>query len=214
MDEATIKAEVLNLIRRQSPTRRRPIVATEFQILSGQTRADLAILDDEFVGVEIKSKLDTLKRLIKQAHDYRKSFDRTILVLDGSHLVKYLSIDLDFCDVWTFDEGGNLRLFSEGVHERVSDEVLFGMLTMREREVASKSADLKNLSKRQIFYYFFSKKFKGSSDKFWLSVRGRKIKKNDLELLSRFKDVRVSAAQVAYNQEREWENWIRVQSQS
>jgi hypothetical protein len=173
MDEATIKAAVLNLIRRQAPSRRRPVVATEFQILSGQTRADLVALDDEFVGIEIKSKQDSLKRLRKQAHDYYASFDKTILVLDGRHLLPYLSIDFEFCDVWTFDESGQLRQFSEGKHHRMPEENFVHMLTLKEREIAFRDPQFQGKSKRETFFHFFKERFKPTSDNFWRRVRRR-----------------------------------------
>lgn len=211
MDETMIKAEVLDLIRSQSTRRTRPVVATEFQILRGQTRADLAILSNEFVGVEIKSQKDSLKRLVKQSHDYRASFDRTILVLDGSHLVAYLGINFRFCDVWTFDENKKLRQFSEGVHERIPDENLYAMLNLKEREAAFRDPRFSKLTKREIFFYFFKNKFGPTSEQFWQSVGRRKINREDIRYLSRFRDNRVAAEQVAISREKEWADWLRAQ---
>ncbi|ANY20520.1 hypothetical protein A6F68_02012 [Tsuneonella dongtanensis] len=212
MDEVQIKAEVLNLIRSQSTRRRRPVVATEFQILKGQTRADLAILDDEFIGVEIKSKKDTLKRLVKQTNDYRNCFDRTVLVLDESHLLAYLGIKLPFCDVWTFDENKNLRQFSEGRHERVPDENLYRMLTLKEREMAFRDARFSGWSQREIFLHFFKLKFGPTSDQFWKSVGRRKILRHDIQLLSRFREIRLKAEKNVAARDEEWAAWLQAQN--
>lgn len=213
MDENAIKAEVLTVIRRQSRSRQRPVVASEYQILSGQTRADLAVFDsDSFVGIEIKSPKDTLKRLKKQAVDYRRSFDKTILVLDGSHLIDYLGIDFDFCDVWTFDFDGELRLFSEGDHFPLPDQNFYEMLTLREREIAFRDAKLAGLSKRQVFRHFFEAKFHDSSAAFWDSVKGRKIRSTDISLLSRFRDSREKAKLTQAQNRADLDAWLAAQS--
>ncbi|GAB5481990.1 MAG: hypothetical protein Pars92KO_17470 [Parasphingorhabdus sp.] len=212
MDEIAIKAEVLNLVRRQAPSRRRPTVATEFQISSGQTRADLAIMDQGlFYGIEIKSKKDSLRRLSSQAQNYRSCFDRTLLVLDSSHLIKYLDFNYDYCDVWTFDENDKLRLFHTGHHINVPDENLFEMLTYKERELAFRDPIFSGKSKRQIFAHFFDKKFKETSSMLWTRAKGRKIVGSDIKYLSRFRPSRIATKRLEDNKQQEWNAWLKAQ---
>lgn len=52
----------------------------------GKSRADvLMVLEDELVGVEIKSDADTYSRLSRQVKDYDKYFDRNYVVAGSRH---------------------------------------------------------------------------------------------------------------------------------
>lgn len=212
MDEREIKAAVLERVRQATTSKSRPVIASEFKISSGNTRADLAVLSDEFVGVEIKSEKDSLSRLSKQAFDYRIYFDRTVLVLDGRHLVKYLGIDLKFCDVWTFDENSILRQFSSGSHHRAEDDRLFSLLTLAEREAAFRNPKFSGMSKREIFEETFRTKYRQTSKLFWKTVARRKVRREDINLLSRYAAVRNQAKQLVEQRESEIAKWVGSQS--
>lgn len=211
MNEEDIKAEVLSLVRAQHSGKKKPVVATEFAISSGNSRADLAILSNQFVGVEIKSKKDSLKRLSKQVLDYTNHFDRTILVLDGSHLVRYHRYNFPNVDLWTFDENNKLRLVKEGAHHNAPDQELYGLLTQAERRSAFRSPNFEGCSKRDIFFFYFRKKFRAQSEAFWNEVKSRKIRAADLRLLSRFIDERSEAKRLYEERTHEWEQWLEAQ---
>jgi hypothetical protein len=210
VDEKSIKAAVLTLVRSASRGCARPIVASEFKISMGNTRADLAILSDEFVGVEIKSKRDSLSRLLKQAQDYRAYFDRTVLVLDSRHLLRYLKYSFDFCDVWTFDELGELRQFSHGTHRRAEDANLIALLTQAERKMMFRDPKFSNLSKRESFEAIFSLRYRQTSSQFWQSVKRRKITRLDIDLLSRYQDARVAWQDLYERRQREVLEWMQA----
>lgn len=212
MDELDLKAKFLEFVGDASPPRKKPVVTTEFPIMGGNTRADLAILGDEFVGVEIKSRKDSLSRLSKQVADYRAVFDRVVLVLDGKHLVQYLSIDFHFCDVWTINFDGQFRIFSQGEHHRSEPDVLFSLLTAAEREQAYRSERFQKSDKREIFEYFFRQRYARTSSEFWRKTRNRKIKRTDLEMLSRFSETRKEAAKLEAEKDERIRRWIEVQS--
>jgi len=55
-------------------------VLEEFRIERGSARIDVAVVDHEFVGYEIKSDKDTFARFPNQIHAYNRVFDRINLV--------------------------------------------------------------------------------------------------------------------------------------
>jgi len=61
-------------------------VVDEFQILRGQGRIDVALIDDALHGYEIKSASDSLERLPSQQAIYGKVFERITLVADERHV--------------------------------------------------------------------------------------------------------------------------------
>lgn len=56
------------------------IVIPEMNILNGYVRIDIAVINGEFHGYEIKSDVDTLQRLPRQSEYYSKVFDKMVLV--------------------------------------------------------------------------------------------------------------------------------------
>lgn len=81
---AEIRTRLPRLFRKSIGVR----VINELEICSGKSRADMAIISDQFIGVEIKGPKDRLDRLPKQIEHYSKCFDQVILVVDES-----LSVD-------------------------------------------------------------------------------------------------------------------------
>ena len=55
-------------------------------------RADLVVFGDDFVGYEIKSDVDSLKRLPGQAAAFSQVFDRVVVVVTHTHLRGALAI--------------------------------------------------------------------------------------------------------------------------
>lgn len=56
------------------------IIIPEMNILNGYVRIDIAVINGLFHGYEIKSDMDTLQRLPRQAEYYSSVFDEMILV--------------------------------------------------------------------------------------------------------------------------------------
>ncbi len=67
-------------------------VIEELGIWSGTVRIDVAVLNGEFCGYEIKSDRDTLERLPYQVEIYSKVFDRLTLVVGSKHAKKAVEI--------------------------------------------------------------------------------------------------------------------------
>lgn len=62
------------------------LIVDELGICSGNARVDLAVVNGELKGFEIKSERDTLARLPSQVHLYGKVFDTMTIVLGPRHL--------------------------------------------------------------------------------------------------------------------------------
>ena len=77
---AEIRVRLPRLLRKSIGAR----VINELEICLGKARADMAIISDRFIGVEIKGPKDRLDRLPKQIEHYSKCFDQVILVVDES----------------------------------------------------------------------------------------------------------------------------------
>ncbi|WP_181429187.1 sce7726 family protein [Curtobacterium sp. MCSS17_008] len=62
-----------------------PLVVDEF-VVGTEGRIDLALVGDALIGYELKSDLDTLRRLPQQMSSYSKVFDFCTLVVTDRHL--------------------------------------------------------------------------------------------------------------------------------
>jgi hypothetical protein len=60
-------------------------IVEEMGVWSGSVRIDLAVINGELVGLELKSDRDTLERLPFQAELYSRVFDRVELVVGSRH---------------------------------------------------------------------------------------------------------------------------------
>jgi len=63
-------------------------IVEEMGIWSGSVRIDVAVINGELCGFELKSDRDTLERLPHQAELYSRVFDRVTLVAGGKHAAK------------------------------------------------------------------------------------------------------------------------------
>lgn len=64
------------------------VILQEVKISRPSARADMAVLNGEFCGFEIKSDVDSLRRLSRQAKAFNSVFDKVCLVTTLTHLKK------------------------------------------------------------------------------------------------------------------------------
>lgn len=64
------------------------IILQEVKIPRPSARADMVVVNGEFCGFEIKSDVDSLRRLNRQAQAFNAVFDRVCLVTTQTHLDK------------------------------------------------------------------------------------------------------------------------------
>ncbi|MFC7049293.1 sce7726 family protein [Emcibacter nanhaiensis] len=84
--ENELKALILNHLVDKRHIPNHTILASEMPINRLKTRADLAILSNDFIGIEIKSEGDKLSRLEKQIESYKTVFDKIIVFAHEKHL--------------------------------------------------------------------------------------------------------------------------------
>jgi hypothetical protein len=209
----SIAAAVLMHIRRAAG-RRKPVVTREFTLGESSVRADLAILGDEFIGVEIKGHRDTLRRLPAQMEAYSRYFDKTIAVVANRHLRHLDRTALCGAALWSFDIQGNLTEIRKGEHPYAvhSAAYLETMTQQEKRRHLSLAGDEEDL--RSIFRTVFTRRYGATSNEFWLQVKGRRITEHDLPILSRFSQARSAHRQYVEDRERFWQRWSQEADES
>ncbi|MEA3052459.1 MAG: hypothetical protein QOG72_1362 [Sphingomonadales bacterium] len=216
MDENAIKAAVLTRIRREARGRSLPIVTSEFSLNGTGIRADLAVLDGFFYGVEIKSARDTLKRLPSQMEGYARYFDRTILIVAPKHLRGLRTVDLHGAEVWRQEILTDWQLYAPGEQRQITGHWLQHLLTADEERRANRAIENQqsqfpamdvDRARRTEFENAFSKRYGETSANFWKAVHGRRITTDDLKLLSRFYADRLQARELEEDRRRRWVEW-------
>jgi len=71
---------------------RETLIVEEMGVWSGTVRIDIAVINGELSGFELKSDRDKLDRLPLQAKVYSKVFDRVTLVVGARHVRKALPL--------------------------------------------------------------------------------------------------------------------------
>ena len=86
MNESQIKRSFF--LRRLVPYQNSPntLVLNELGLKHGKCRADIAVINGHLTGYEIKSDLDSIKRLSEQIRIYSNVFNRAYLILTEVHL--------------------------------------------------------------------------------------------------------------------------------
>ena len=198
MDEASVKAKVLGLIRRGASPSGLPIVTAEFTLGRSGTRADLAMFGRRLVGVEIKTAQDSLRRLPAQLDAYADHFHRVMVVVANCHL-RHLQIgDLRGASLWAYEGRGPLREIHQGGINAVDEAVLARVMTKAEERRGDFSAAVQA-------------RYGQTSRRFWEAVAGRPIRSEDLTQLSRFAERRAEAKRFAEERKVWWSDWLAAQ---
>ena len=90
------------------------LIIDELGVGHGQARIDVAVVNGNLHGYELKSDKDTLHRLEKQANAYNKVFDRVTLVSAKKHVFKALKKIPDWWGIKIVECGasGSVRFHS------------------------------------------------------------------------------------------------------
>ncbi|MBS1037764.1 sce7726 family protein [Gluconobacter cerinus] len=198
MDELDLKVIALSSLRARKIIGNKSIISNEFCIKGTRNRADIAILGKKFIGIEIKSPKDSLFRLPLQSESYEKYFDKSILVISEKHLSLYTDNGISHFDLWVVDWKGDVSIVHSNDYRKAD---YAGLLSQSE----SRSYD--ELSSEEKFRLIFEKKFSHTSKKFWESIYGRKIKREDLLHLSRFHKERSKINEKKKMKENFWQAW-------
>lgn len=204
-DEADLKAVVLDRLGR-SERGGEPVVANEYCLGETAVRVDLAVLSKDFIGVEVKSERDSLRRLPHQIAAYGQYFDRIILAVAPTHIPNLNWKELRAVEVWSVSESGRVTVISEPTIF-LDQSCRSGLMTadqVRRHRLTSASTEGEIVD---AFCAEFERRFGQTSSNFWRSVKGRRITRADIETLSRFKDRRLSVSEWSQAQEDEWAAW-------
>jgi hypothetical protein len=86
MRDRDVRRAVLEMLAEQHAGDNHTRVVEEMGIWSGSVRIDVAVINGELTGYELKSDRDTLERLPFQSKLYSKVFDRVVLVIGQRHV--------------------------------------------------------------------------------------------------------------------------------
>lgn len=203
MDEAAVKAQVLSHIRHASGGQK-PILTAELTLGTSGTRADVAVLANaELIGLEIKTERDSLRRLPSQLEAYSRYFDHVVVVAASSHFAELAKINLHGASVWRSSKDGLDPIITGQAHSVSSLAYLDLMTRQEKKDIVSKGS----ATAREHYFDTFARRYGEISRTFWQSVAGRKIKADDVRLLSRFNEHRRAVQLVAREREERWRRW-------
>lgn len=81
------------------------LVVNELGLQHGRCRADVAVINGHLIGYEIKSDVDSLRRLNGQIDSYNAVFDRASAVVATSHISEAVSMLPEWWGVISVSEG-------------------------------------------------------------------------------------------------------------
>lgn len=223
LSEMDLKCLYLERSRRLRLIDANSIIASEYSLGQTGRRVDLAILSNEFIGVEFKSKGDSLKRLKPQLDAYLRCFDRVVLVADECHIPNAQLLVPASVEVWSVNCDRELSLVQKAVSDRAqSARVLAQLCSVRQlKRLASVEASMP-LSRSRLLdaamllpfdniYKAAVAAFKGtferSSAAFWNELDAQEIDCKALASLSRFADLRQKKMSALRKQSDFWLAW-------
>lgn len=207
--ERALKAWALDRLIEQGRVDRSSILASEYSLPTEELRADLAVLADEFIGVEIKGPLDSLKRLNRQLASYGRIFDRTILVCSSVHIHRIID-RVPSVELWEVTKDFQLVLH----HRPCIARNLSGDRLALARAACRKTPfmDAFEVDARESLLASFREKFSDPSKRFWKALPNRAPKADDLLHLSRFVDQRNLHKERAAHKADFWTAWYEQAS--
>ncbi|OKP76043.1 hypothetical protein BTE77_17230 [Ensifer adhaerens] len=224
--ESQIKCDVLNSLRKHRVIDSRSIVASEYKLGSTGRRADLAVYNgSKLIGIEIKSKHDSLVRLRDQLDVYGACFDEVMLVSDERHISSALNISPLGVSVFEIDPFGCITLRREATTSRARAKLgCLQLLTVTELKKLTGVPLNVSMKKRALLAEAdqvpdeliigaateaFIQAFSDTSLRFWRSVGRKKITPDELIALSRFAPERMMIREKKEQKALFWEMWRR-----
>ncbi len=111
MRDSDVRAAVRVMLDRLHSNDANTRVVEEMGVWSGSVRIDVAVINGELSGFELKSNLDTLHRLPQQADIYGRVFDRLTLVVGSRHSEKAIQLLPDWWSILVvFEQNGSFGL--------------------------------------------------------------------------------------------------------
>jgi hypothetical protein len=115
-------------------------IVEEMGVWNGSVRVDIAVINGELHGLELKSAKDTLERLQNQADLYNQVFDRVTLVADIRHIDKAARMVPEWWGIMSIsmDKDGlaSLRPLRQGVQNGGLNKLQIARLLWRPEIIA------------------------------------------------------------------------------
>ena len=96
MNDVEIRQNFHRKILRRQHAHKGTLVIDELGLNHGKCRADIAVVNGRFVGYEIKSNNDSLRRLGEQVKSYSAVFDRVSIIVGN----RYINCIQDYIPEW------------------------------------------------------------------------------------------------------------------
>lgn len=103
-----------------------------FEVNVNSSRADFLVINGHTKCFEIKSKIDTLNRLDKQAQDYSEVFEYNIVLADEVHLKKITSTIPEYYGIWHFKGTKKVELRKASISPNTNPISQLNLLTKKE----------------------------------------------------------------------------------
>ena len=135
-------------------------VVGAFEIKVNNSRADFLAINGTSNSFEIKSSIDNLCKLEKQASDYILAFEYNCLVIDEKHLENALEKVPQSFGLWSFKNGRKKIHRNATLNRRIDAEVQLSLLSKKDlqrffREVnGNKKEILKCFAESEINHFF------------------------------------------------------------
>ncbi|MBV7276834.1 sce7726 family protein [Clostridium sp. PL3] len=128
------------------------IIVPEMPILNGYVRIDVAVINGLLHGYEIKSDMDTLKRLPRQSEYYSKVFDEMILITTEKYINEVKSIVPPWWGIKFYNKNGELKNSRYGENNNNVDSYSRLTLLWKDEliELISRYTDKKYKSKTKL----------------------------------------------------------------
>lgn len=227
-NESYLKSSFLEHLRCLGRLDSNSILASEFALGSATRRIDLAIWSGELVGIEFKSRFDSLRRVAWQLEAYSKCFDRIIFVVDQKHASKVATILPAPIELWVVGPTGNFTMISAaGVLHSQTLEGLCNLCSLADlrRLAGAKNSYEPRAGRRSLLtrglriddvyeaaVKRFKKIFADSSRQFWVAVGDQAISQEALPNLSRFAKGRHRRASMEEAEQVFWRDWARSET--
>lgn len=210
LTESDLKAVAISRLHRTRRITSQAIIANEYRLADSGVRADLAILDKKFIGIEIKSDLDSLRRLASQVKAYDLYFDLTILLVAEKHIAN-IKFDLSRVELWSVSTSGKVKTISKPTRARpkFARERLVDLLPARTRRrvQAPKQGSILSDLATESFRKYFTDRFSITSMAFWRGSTASESGKCDLSSLSIYKPLRSRAVARANQRASVFKEW-------
>ncbi|WP_349972369.1 sce7726 family protein [Pseudomonas caspiana] len=143
MDEKEIKAMVLDRLLQTGQIGASSLVFNEMHLAKKNRRIDLGYVRlEEMIAIEVKSEKDSLFRLEGQVLEYRKYFDRVVVVAAPKFSAAVMTLVDDDVAVWEVSSCG-IRVVRRGrlIKESSKNDYL-SLMTKREVSQVAKKLDI------------------------------------------------------------------------